>query len=271
MNYWTALFLIFSTLISGCGQSSSAGKKSGQSVAKPVLRVATAANVQFAVEELAERFEALYDIKVEPTISSSGKLTAQIVEGAPYHLFLSANMKYPQALLKQQAAVGEVKVYAEGLLVAWTLNELEPEADPAYLQQSTVRKIALANPKNAPYGLEAIHYLEHFGVLGQVQDKLVYGESIAQTNQYIVSRAVDVGLTAKSVVLSPEMQSRGRWVELPAGSYEPITQGVVVTAYGQKQAPEASQLFFDFLSSPDAQQIFKKYGYRVPVNQNSTQ
>ncbi len=229
------------------------------------LKVATAANVQFAMQALAEEFRQQTGIKVEATISSSGKLTAQILEGAPYDLLISANMKYPEALLRDSAAVGNIKVYALGALVAWTMNGVPLQPKPDYMAGENIRKIAVANPKNAPYGVQALNYLQHYGMLEAVEPKLVYGESIAQTNQYILSRAAEVGITAKSVVLSPELKDKGRWVELPAGSYQPITQGAVITAYGAKQHAEASRQFFDFLSAPEAQAIFRRFGYTIPA------
>ncbi len=231
---------------------------------KETIRVAVAANVQFAMEELKAAFEAEHGIPMEIAISSSGKLTAQIQQGAPYDILVSADMKYPEALVNSGKAVGPPRVYAYGALVLWTLTELEPEAGPGFLLQEQVGKIAIANPRNAPYGEQALRYFDYYGIGGQVAPKLVYGESIAQTNQYILTRAADVGLTAKSVVLSPEMKGKGRWIELPAETYEPIAQGAVITGYGRENHPEGSRLFLDFLFSPGAREIFRRYGYVLP-------
>lgn len=255
-------------LLLGCGPPPDE-RKPTKPTRQTVLRVATAANVQFAMEDLAAAFQQAHGIQVEATISSSGKLTAQIIEGAPYHLLLSANMKYPKALLADGAAVGKVKIYAEGALVAWTLRPLLLSPEPAYLLSDSIKKIAIANPKNAPYGLQATRYLEHFGLLKEVREKLVYGESVAQTNQYIITQAVSLGITAKSVVHAPDMKAKGHWVELPADSYQPITQGAIITSFGQNNDAESSRLFFDFLSSPAAKRIFQKYGYRVPQEADS--
>lgn len=255
---------LFLLLLAACASCSDASESASDSKT-PVLRVATAANVQMAMSELADTFQHLHNIRIEPTVSSSGKLTAQIVEGAPYHLLLSANTKYPETLLEKGAAVGRIKIYAQGKLVAWTLNAVDLNPDPDYLLDDRITKIAVANPRNAPYGVQAIRYLQHYGVLEKLEDKLVYGESIAQTNQYITTRAADLGITAMSVVLSRAMEGKGQWVELPEDSYRPIQQGAVVTAFGQSNAAEASQLFFDFLSGPAAKRIFQRYGYRLPA------
>ncbi|HKK78996.1 MAG TPA: molybdate ABC transporter substrate-binding protein [Phaeodactylibacter sp.] len=260
--------IILLSLLAACASCSS---ESASDSDAPLLRVATAANVQMAMSELADTFQHLHNIRIEPTVSSSGKLTAQIIEGAPYHLLLSADTKYPETLLQKGAAVGRTKIYAQGKLVVWTLNAVELSPDPAYLLSERVTKIAVANPKNAPYGAQAMAYLQYYGVLEKLRDKLVYGESVAQTNQYITTRAVDLGITAMSVVLSPAMEGKGHWVELPEGSYQPIQQGAVITDFGQSDAAEASQLFFRFLSSTVAKRIFQRYGYRVSAEAPSTE
>ncbi|MEQ8706730.1 MAG: molybdate ABC transporter substrate-binding protein [Phaeodactylibacter sp.] len=258
-------------LLSACGSPAGESAK-GETQSEPPVKitVATAANLQFAMEELVQEFEDQTQIKAETVVSSSGKLTAQILEGAPYDLLVSANMKYPNYLIEQNEAAGGVKVYAYGTLVAWSLSKTNLEVSPEYLLGDDVVKVAIANPRNAPYGEQAIRYFEHYGVLDEVEPKLVYGESIAQTNQYIISKAVDVGLTAKSVVLSPEMKGKGYWLELPGDSYSPIEQGVVITRYGSTHHSKESLTFFTFLFSEAARAIFEKYGYNLP-EQASTQ
>jgi molybdate transport system substrate-binding protein len=255
-------------LLAACGDSGTDQKADSADqadMAVTTITVAAAANVQFAMKELVQAFESVHpQIKVETVVSSSGKLTAQILEGAPYDLLVSANMKYPEYLLAQKVAVGGAKVYAYGILVAWSLTGNQVRFTPEYLLSEKVTKVAVANPRNAPYGVQAINYLKHYGVFEAVEPKLVYGESIAQTNQYITSEAVDVGLTAKSVVLSPDMKGKGRWLELPVNSYIPIEQGVVMTKYGQTHHPRASLSFYTFLFSDAAAAIFEQYGYQLP-------
>ena len=234
-----------------------------QSNNKKELTVAAAANVQFAMEELEAAFEEKSNIELEVIISSSGKLTAQIEQGAPYDVLISANMKYPEALYAKKMATSPPKVYALGALVLWTMNDLELERWSSWVVSEDIGKVALANPKNAPYGEAAITALKRMNLYDQVEPKLVYGENIAQTNQYILSKACDFGFTAKSVVLSPKIKNKGKWVELDASTYEPIKQGVVITAYGVEKHPSASQEFFEFLFSEEAKEIFVKYGYVV--------
>lgn len=267
---WVALFML-----SACGapstETSAVESAPLPKEPKPALTIATAANVQFAMEELIREFKAQTGIDATSVVSSSGKLTAQVMEGAPYDLLVSANMKYPKYLQEHGEAVGKVRVYAYGVLVAWSLTGQNIRVTPEYLLEEGVSKIAVANPKNAPYGEQAINYFKHYGVFEKVKPRLVYGESIAQTNQYILSEAADVGLTAKSVVLSPEMKGKGAWLELPDNSYAPIKQGVVVTRYGNEKHTKESLAFYAFLFSEPAQEIFLKYGYRLPEQESTTQ
>ncbi|MGB0525178.1 MAG: molybdate ABC transporter substrate-binding protein, partial [Flammeovirgaceae bacterium] len=185
------------------------------------LTIATAANMQYAMRELTQTFTAQTGIECELVISSSGKLSAQILADAPYDVFVSADLKYPTNLFEAGKTLTPPKVYAYGKLVLWSLHdEFEPNMDA--LQFSSIRKIAIANPRLAPYGKAALEALQHLQLYEQVQDKLVFGESIAQTNQFIASQAVDCGITAKSVVLSPKLKSVGKWIAVDPASYTPI-------------------------------------------------
>lgn len=230
------------------------------------LVVATAANVQFAMAELEKAFEARTDYEVDAVVSSTGKLTAQITQGAPYDLLIAANLKYPESLIASGDARGPVQIYALGSLVLWTTRDLPIGLGMSLLDELGPRdKIAVANPENAPYGTETIRALGARGQFGRLQPQLIYGESIAQTNQYIVSGAAAVGFTAKSVVLSPNMEDKGQWITVPDNLYEPIQQGVVATSYGVENHPEAVQAFLEFLFSAEGQTIFRDYGYTVPI------
>jgi molybdate transport system substrate-binding protein len=256
------LFFIGGIITSSCGSGMT---ETGADGGKPEkIIVATAANVQFAMRELEQSFEDSAGINVEVVISSSGKLTAQIRQGAPYDLLLSANMKYPQTLYQDGWATTPPEVYALGSLVLWTLKDLELQEDLSFLKDPEIDKIAIANPRNAPYGEQAFRAFDFFDIHESLKSKLIYGENIASTNQYILSRACDVGLTAKSVVLSPEMEGRGQWVEVPGGAYDSIKQGVIITKHGQSEHGAASRRFYDFLFSATAAAIFERYGYSIP-------
>lgn len=228
------------------------------------LTVAVAANVKYAFVDLQQAFTKETGIEVKGVFGSSGKLTAQAKSGAPFDVFLSADMEYPEALYKEGLAVTAPKVYANGVLVLWTLNPLDLNKGIQVLNDPAVQKIAVANPKLAPYGREAINALEHFKLRDRVGSKLIYGESISQVNQYIDSKSADIGFTAKSVVLAPEVSGKGKWIELPKDSYQPIAQGVVILKHGAETNSETAHRFLEFLGSPAARGIFEKYGYLLP-------
>lgn len=225
------------------------------------LRVAVAANAQFVMEQLKTAFQKKTGVQIESIVNSSGKLTTQIQQGAPYDVFLSADMEYPQTLHKSGLTTASPVVYAYGSLVLWTAGDFPVDANLNVLSDPKVRHVAVANPATAPYGEAAIAYLKHRKMLGQVQPKIVYGESISQVNQYVLSGSAEVGFTAKSVVLDPNLTKRGHWVDLPQTGYSPIAQGVVVLK--RTTQTKAAGQFLTFLRSPDARRILQQFGYRV--------
>lgn len=251
--------LITLALLLGCQGDSSPAQSN-------TLTVAVAANVQYTIKEIKKAFEKTHKVKVELIVGSSGKLTAQIMQGAPYDIFISANLKYPKTLYQQKFATAPPKVYAEGALVWWTILQTPIGVLLTQLDSDQVSKIAIANPKNAPYGQEAIRFLEQTQQIDKLRSKLVYGESIAQTNQFIQSGASDIGITALSVVKAPNLSNQGQWQLIDADTYQAIEQGIVITKHGHKNTLQSCQQFFDFLFSPTAQSIFKKYGYKIPIN-----
>lgn len=227
------------------------------------ITIATAANVQFAMQELTKTFTQKHHIPCRLVVSSSGKLTAQIKEGAPYHLFASADLKYPTTLYKKGLSTASPQVYAWGSLVLWTPRK-EQTPSLAMLGTDNIRHIALANPTTAPYGVATIEILKKAKLYQHIKHKLVYGESIAQTNQFILSQSAEVGFTAKSVVVSPQLKNQGKWLELDNGSYSPIQQGVVLikSRTTADKLPKARK-FYDFLFTKKARKILQKYGYHT--------
>ena len=223
------------------------------------LRIAVAANLQFAIEELTQDFTEKTGVPCEIIISSSGKLTAQIIEGAPFDLLLSADMKYPQELYSRNLTLYEPDIYGYGNLILWTLHDdVSPELET--LSSEKVTHIALGNPKTAPYGASAMEVIQKIGIEKTIQKKLVYGESIAQTNQFIISEAVDLGFTSKSVVMSTQMKDRGVWKEVDKGLYKPMAQGLVVLNSREAFKAKAIQ-FRDYILSSEGKEILHKFGY----------
>ena len=246
-------FLVLSVffLFSACAKKSN----------KNSIRIATAANMQFAMNELAEAFTQKTGIACELVFSSSGKLTAQIQEGAPYDVFVAADTKYPETLYEHQMTLHKPEIYAYGKLVLWSYDAL-PQPQLTDLTSAVVQHIALANPKTAPYGTAAIEVLKNKGIYEQVAGKLVYGESIAQTNQFIVSGAAEIGFTALAVVLSPAQRGNGSYTPIAENLYTPLAQAAVVLKHNLERT-ENAQKFYAYLFSPEAQKILKDFGYSV--------
>ncbi len=240
------------------------------------LTIATAANMQFVMAELTQAFSERTAIASETIVASSGKLTAQIQAGAPFDVFVSADLKYPTTLFHQGLTTQAPKIYAYGKLVLWTLREAPKYAEGelwAALSRDSVRHVAVANPKTAPYGAAAIAALKQAGIYDTIQPKLVFGESIAQVNAFVTSGAADIGFTAQSVVLSPRGKGKGQWESVNPERYGAIAQGIVILQHPNATAngkPQEAQSFYDFLGSPPGQSILKKFGYDVPQASRET-
>ncbi|MCM1982382.1 molybdate ABC transporter substrate-binding protein [Lyngbya confervoides] len=229
------------------------------------LTIATAANMQFAMADLTQAFTQTAGINCKTILGSSGKLTAQIQSGAPFDLFVSADLNSPQVLDRDGFTLAPPQVYAYGKLVLWTtVPNLQPSL--VALTEDRVRRIAIANPRTAPYGAAALAVLNHHKIYDGVKQKLVRGESIAQVNQFIQSQAADMGFTAKAVVLSSQLQGQGQWVDLDPQSYEAIAQAVVVlkaaASTGSGDRSLEAQKFVEFLFSDSGQTILRRYGYQ---------
>lgn len=225
--------------------------------------VATAANVQYVMQEIKKEFEKETGNSVEIVVSSSGKLTTQIREGAPFDVFVSADTKYPQEIFDKGGAEAAPKVYALGTLVLWSKTIPAEKLTIESLANADVKKIAIPNPRLAPYGEAAMEILEKQKGFSQIKSKLVYGESIAQTAQYISSGSVEAGFNALSIVLSPEMKGKGQYIVVDSSLYKPIEQAAILLRHSEKSPKkETSEKFYAFLYSAKAQAIFKKYGYK---------
>lgn len=226
------------------------------------ITVAVAANMQYAFNELKDEFEKINHIQIDAVIGASGNLTRQIIQGAPFDVFISADTKYPESIYSKSFATEKPKVYARGALVLWTTKQgLEIKSDLRFLLSNHIKSIAIANPKIAPYGSAAVSLLKKFSLFESLKNKLVYGESISQTSQFIATGNADIGFTAKAVVLSDQMKNKGRWIELSNKDYPPIFQSAVLLKYGMKNHSVAARKFYEFLFSKNAKDIYKKYGY----------
>ena len=247
------LLVIFMSCLLGC-----------QPARDDVLVVAASANLRFAMEEIAAAYTGQTDIPCEMTVSSSGKLTAQIIAGAPYDVFLSADMKYPDTLHLLGLTDGKPAVYAYGSLVVWS-GKTDSLTSLHDLTGPLIRHVALANPRNAPYGYAAEQVLRKAGIYDRIASKLVFGESISQVNQFVMSGAVQAGFTSRSTVLAGRIGNYGSWFEVPDSLYDPIVQGVALLPRHPEKA-QAREAFRNFLFSEEGTAILDKFGY-TPVVQ----
>lgn len=228
------------------------------------IQVAVAANLQFVFDDLQQAYQKQSGQRLRAVFNSSGKLASQIANGAPFDLFISADTDYPFWLKEKKLTLNEPKTYALGALVLWSTRDLKVEQWQDLIRQKKITKMAIANPKTSPYGREAMNALQHLKLVPEATNTLVYAESIAQVNQYIHSGVVELGITAKSVVLSAEMRHQGRWVNLPEPAYQKIAQAAVILPHARGERLAKAQSFFDFLYSPAARSIFEQHGYQLP-------
>jgi len=223
---------------------------------KKTIRIAAAASTQYVLEALIETYNIKEAVQIEEVISSSGKLTAQIEHGAPIDIFISADTVYPNYLFEKGAGAERPIIYGYGQLVLWTFGTYDLSAGLAVLKDSMVQKIAIADPKTAPYGTLSKVYLKQKKLYKTLGHKLILGESIGQVNQYITTEAVDIGLTAKSVVMAPNLKRKGRFVDLENTS---LAQSMLLLKRGKNTKVAVD--FYTFLQSAEAQKIFEEYGY----------
>jgi molybdate transport system substrate-binding protein len=230
----------------------------------PKVAIAAAANLVYVLDALNAAYaRTAPGTAVTVATGASGSLFAQIGNGAPFDVFLSADTDYPRRLVEaHQADAGSLRTFAVGRMVLWTTNprlELATVADA--VRDPAVKKIAIANPQTAPYGRAAREALEKLGCWTQVQSKLVMGESISQTAQFVETGNADLGFVALSIVLSPQLKERGRWIEVPASLHAPLDHAAVLTNRGA-QNPEARR-YLEFLRSEPAQKILREFGYEA--------
>jgi molybdate transport system substrate-binding protein len=233
-------------------------------LAQPKITVAVAANMQYTIQELIAEYNKTDKTKIDVVLGASGKLTQQIQNGAPFHIFISADKEFPQKLADIKLTLEAPKVYAQGMLVLWSVKpNLQPAKDLKLLLGSNIKNIAIANPKTAPYGTAAEAILKKYGLYDKVAAKLVTGESISQTSQFIATQNADIGFTAKSIVISKEMQGKGKWVELNTQHYPPIEQSAALLQHAKQNNEAAARKFYNFLYSAKAKAIYNKFGYIV--------
>jgi len=229
------------------------------------LSVAAASDLQAVLPVLAAGFEKETGRKVTTSFGSSGNFFTQIQNGAPFDVFLSADIDYPTRLEASGSVVrGSVMQYATGHLVLWSRNDsgVDVKRGFAVLIEPRVRHIAIANPEHAPYGRAAVAALRHEGMYDRVRPKLVLGENISQTAQFAQTGNSEVGLVALSLAMSPAMKASGSYLEIPTSWYPPIAQAGAVVASSKQR--ELAQEFLRFLKRDSTVRVLQSYGFAVP-------
>ncbi len=230
------------------------------------LLIAAAADLKFALDDVLTDFRKAHpDLDPKATYGSSGTLFAQIDNGAPFDLFLSADVKFPRQLAEHGKADKDTLFsYAIGHLVVWVPKEskLDVTQGIAVLKDAAIKKIAIANPKVAPYGAAAEAALKKLGVYEAISSKIVLGENIAQTAQFVESGAADIGLVSLSLALSPKMKDAGRYWEVPGDAFPKLEQAGIL-CQGGANAAGAKQLR-EYLGTPPARAILRRYGFALP-------
>ena len=233
-------------------------------VAAQSLAVAAASDLQPVLPEVGKRFERETKIPVTTTFGSSGNFFAQIQNGAPFDLFLSADVEYPGRLEDAGFAVkGSLTEYAVGRIVLWTRKDSGVNVSMGFgiLASPRVRRIAIANPEHAPYGRAAVAALEHERLYQELKGKLVLGENVSQAAQFVQSGNADAGILALSLAKAPPLRSAGTMYEIPDDWYRPIIQGAVVLESSRQK--EAAKQFLAFLRRPEIARIFEQAGFAV--------
>lgn len=234
--------------------------------AQAVPTVAAASDLKFALEAVAAQFQQQTGQSVRLVFGSSGHFKTQILQGAPFHLFMSADEQFVFELADAGKTEDRGRAYALG-----RIGILVPPGSPlkadgelqdlaAALKDGRLRKFAIANPQHAPYGTRAQEALQHAGLWSAIEPRLVYGENVSQAAQFAVSGSTQGGIVAQSLALAPEVAKTGRFALIPQAWHQPLRQRMVLV----KGAPPAARAFHDHLSSPAAQAILVRYGFAMP-------
>jgi len=229
------------------------------------VSVAAASDLSFAFKEVAVGFEKQTGHTLRVSTGSSGNFFAQIRSGAPFGVFFSADAEYPRTLEKEGLTQPDsLYIYAVGRIVIWAAPgklDLKKDGMRALLDPS-VGKIAIANPRHAPYGRAAVAALKHFGIYEQVESRLVFGENVSQAAQFVESGNAQAGIIALSLASAPQMKDRGEQWLIPEDAHSKLEQAAVILRAAR--SPKAARALLDYLRGPEGQAILKRYGFQLP-------
>lgn len=227
------------------------------------ITVVAAADLKFALDEIVMAFKQVHPAdQVTVIYGSSGKFHTQIQQGAPYDMYFSADIGFPRKLAKAGLAASAVTPYAFGRIVLWSANLNAGQMTLASLTDPKIARVAIANPKHAPYGKRAEEALRASGLWEKIEPKLVYGENIAHTAQYVLTGNAQVGVIALSLAVNPELASKGGYWLIPDTLHEPLEQGFIITK--RAKGNTLAKQFADYMGSKTARSVMRRYGFVLP-------
>lgn len=226
------------------------------------LSIAGAADLRYALDEVIKAYKQTHPkAAIVVNYGSSGTAFQQILNGAPYDIFFSADIRYPQKLEEQGLTVTAPKLYAIGYIVVWS-NQVDVSEGLNALLNPKVSKIAIANPAHAPYGKRAVESMRHYKIYDKVQPKLIFGDNVSQAAQFVQTGNAEIGILALSLACSPAMRDKGKYTLIDHTSHSPLEQAYVILKRAKNNQEAYS--FTEFVASPAARAIFKAYGFRLP-------
>lgn len=230
------------------------------------VTIAAASDLMDAMNEIAANFQKQTGCAVRVSAGSSGNFLSQIENGAPFDVFFSADIAYPKKLEAEGLATpGSTYLYAVGKIVLWVRNDSRLDVNKGLdaLRDSSIRKVAIANPQHAPYGRAAEEALRKAGIYDAIKDRLVLGENISQAAQFVESGNADAGILAFSLALSPGLKQKGHYWILPQNLYAPIEQGAVIIRASHN--PRGAAALLAFIKTPAAAALLARYGFAFPA------
>lgn len=226
------------------------------------LRLAVAANAQFVIRAIQTDFKKKTGIETEAIIGSSGNLTTQIKNGAPYDIFFSADMRFPEMLSREGFGVTGASEYASGSLIVCSTINIDVKKWRLLLDAASTKKVAIANPILAPYGKAAEETLRHYKLWDKISSRLVFGESISQVNTYITTGAAMLGFTTEALIHEYPDKKNLRWAKVDETVYNKIRQGMIVLNHAKKGNHNSAMKFYEYILSPAAKEVFREFGYK---------
>jgi molybdate transport system substrate-binding protein len=227
------------------------------------ITIAAASDLRFAMDEVILSFKRTHaDAQIGVVYGSSGQFSTQIRQGAPYDIYFSADIAYPRALKAEGLSASDVRPYAVGRIVLWSISRDANKMTLSDLADPSILKIAIANPQHAPYGKRAEEALKAAGVWEVVERKLVYGENISQAVQYVQSGNAQVGIIAQSLALSPELAKQGNYALIPDKLYQPLVQAFIITQRAVDNI--LAREFSTFILGKEGRKIMSRYGFMLP-------